>query len=201
MKMKNLIMGTGILFLAISSRSIGQVPASQETNPKMNMSVSDTVITPPENIQASFTTRYPKATNIKWYQYNSKTVPIDWDLAGWPALTNRDYAVVYEVDNVPYYAWYDWQGNWVGSTSVMKDFAGLPAPVSKMLSGKYPGYSIKDVHTESYKDMAAYQLELTKGGDKVKLVVDANGNVLKQKTKTVDAKGNETKEKVKIQDK
>jgi hypothetical protein len=201
MKMNNLILAACIILLAPSLESVGQQPATGETNKNMSVTVSDTIVVPPDNIQSSFTMRYPKATNVKWYQYNSKTVPIDWDLAGWPALSNKDYAVMYELDNVPYYSWYDWQGNWIGSTSSMKDFAGLPAPVSQMISSRYAGYTIKDVHSETYKDMAAYQVELSKGGEKVKLVVDPNGNILKQKTKTIDASGNETKEKVKIQNK
>lgn len=201
MKMNNLFLGAGIMILATSFESVGQVPANDETTKNMSTTISDTIITPPASVQASFTTRYPKATNVKWYQYNSQNVPIDWDLAGWPSLTNKDYAVMYEIDNVPYYSWFDWQGNWIGSTSSMKDFAGLPVPVTKMLTSKYPGYTIKDVHTETYKDRSAYQLVLTKGEDKVKLIVDPNGNVLKQKTKTVDASGKEIKEKVKIQEK
>ena len=70
-----------------------------------------------------------------------------------------------------------------------------------MLSNKYAGYNITDVHAETYKDRSGYQIELAKGTDKVKMVVDANGNMLKQKTKTVDANGNEIKEKTKIQNK
>ena len=201
MKMNNLILGAGVMLLIASFESVGQTPANDETTKKINVAAGDTIITPPATIQTSFTTRYPKATNVKWYQYNSKTVPIDWDLTGWPALTNKDYAVMYDVDNVPYYSWYDWQGNWIGTSNPMKDFAGLPVAVTKLLSSKYAGYTIKDVHAESYKDISAYQVELTKGTEKVKMIVDPNGNVLKQKTKSVDAAGNETKEKIKVQNK
>ncbi len=192
MKMFNLIVGAGILLLATSGSTMA--------NYKPAISSTDTIITPPANISASFNTRYPKASNVKWYQYNSTTIPIEWDLTGWPALSDRDFAVMYDMDSVNYYAWYDAQGNWVGSTNQMKDFAGLPAPVVKMLSAKYAGYTISDVHTETYKDLSAYQVELKRGNDKVKMVVDPNGNVLKQKTKTVDANGNETKEKIKMQE-
>jgi hypothetical protein len=191
MKMYNFVLGAGILLFAASENTMA--------NSKLSIAISDTIITPPANISASFNTRYPKATNVKWYQYNSTTVPIEWDLTGWPALSNKDYTVMYEMDNANYYAWYDAKGNWIGSTNQLKDFAGLPAPVSKMLSAKYAGYTISDVHAESYKDLSAYELELKKGNEKVKMVVDPNGNVLKQKTKKIDADGNEVKEKVKIE--
>jgi hypothetical protein len=200
--MYNRILGAGIVMLATSFKGVSQVPVTNdETNKKLNVNVPDTIITPPANIQASFTSRYPKASNAKWYQYNSTSVPIDWELAGWPTLTNRDYAVMYDLDNVQYYSWYDAQGNWIGSSGYMKDFAGLPLPVTKMLSSKYAGYTIKDLHTENYKDISGYQIELAKGAEKVKLIVDVNGNILKQKTKSVEANGKEIKEKVKIQDK
>ncbi len=195
MKICNLILGAGIIVLASSFEN----KAPDSNPPEFDQGYyMDTIITPPATVTTSFTTRFPKATNVKWYQYNSSTVPIEWDLTGWPALTNRDYTVMYDLDNAKYYAWYDAQGNWVGSTYQMTDFAGLPAPVSKMLSAKYAGYTIGNVHTETYKDMSAYQIEMTKGSEKVKMVVDPNGNVLKQKTKKVDASGNEIKEKVKI---
>ncbi len=194
MKMFNFILGVGLVILTSSFEKIGNpvYPVKETT-----VHFSDTIITPPVKVTTSFSTRYPKATNVKWYEYRASDVPIDWELTGWPVLTTRDYAVLYELDNSKYYAWYDAEGNWIASTYQMKDFAGLPAPVSKLLSEKYAGYTITDVHAESYKDISAYQVELKKGSDKVKMIVTPDGNVLKQKTKYVDASGNETKEKVK----
>jgi Putative beta-lactamase-inhibitor-like, PepSY-like len=157
----------------------------------------DTIVTPPSNIQSAFRSRFPNVTDAKWSYYDSTNVPIDWDLTGWPRLTNRDYSVMYNVDGTTNYAWYDAQGNWVGSSSAMKDFMNLPAPVSKMLATKYPGYKIEEVHTETYKDQSGYEIEMNKGADKVKMVVDANGKVLKLKTKTADSAGNVNKEKTK----
>lgn len=176
------------------------VSGSTMANSTMNSTTrTDTSITPPGTVQSSFSTKYPNASNVRWYQYNNARVPIDWDMTGWPALTSRDFAVTYDENNAEHHAWYDAQGNWVGSTNQMKDYKGLPAPITTMLSSKYAGYNITDVHAETYKDRSAYQVEMTKGTDKVKMVVDANGNILKQKTKTVDANGNEVKEKIKIE--
>jgi hypothetical protein len=200
MKIRNLILGAGILVLS-SSFENSNAAVSHPPACKQSLSPTDTIITPPATVTTSFMTRYPKASNVKWYQYKSSTVPIEWDLTGWPVLTERDYTVMYDLDNAKYYAWYDAQGNWVGSTYQMTDFAGLPAPVSKMLSAKYAGYTITNVHNETYKDLSAYQIEMTKGSEKVKMIVDPNGTVLKQKTKKVDASGNEIKEKVKMENK
>ena len=181
----------------VQNTTLDPTNASAQANNNMNRTSTETYITAPSNIQSSFSTRYPTASDAKWNYYDNTKLPIDWELTGWPALTNRDYAVMYNADGNTHYAWYDARGNWVGSTSPMKDFTGLPAPVTQMLSSKYAGYKISEVHAETYKDQAGYEIEMNKGTEKIKMVVDATGNILKQKTKTVDAAGNVNKEKIK----
>ena len=173
-------------------------PSISNTQPNTTMNNSqDPYINAPANVQGVFSSRFPTASDVKWSYYDSTKVPIDWDLTGWPRLSNRDYAVMYNVDGATNYSWYDAQGNWVGSTSAMKDFMSLPTPVTKMLSTKYAGYKIVEVHTEMYKDQSGYEIEMNKGTDKVKMLVDATGNILKLKTKTTDSNGNMNKEKIK----
>ena len=83
-----------------------------------------------------------------------------------------------------YYAWYDAQGNWIGSTYVLRDFKTLPAPVTAMINEKFSGYTITSVNSEMQKDKTAYEIQLKNGDNKAKIVVDANGNIIKQKTVT-----------------
>lgn len=140
------------------------------------------VVVPPL-AQTEFQKRYPTATGIEWSNYSATGVPIEWDLTDWPALDAGDYVVRYKVDDTPYYSWYDQSGSWIGSSSVVNDFTKLPAPIQTMLSTNYAGYKISNVHREDWKNTLGYEIEMTGDANKVKLLVDANGKILKQKTK------------------
>src|SRR4051812_27706750 len=80
----------------------------------------------PAVTQTAFTTQYPGAMNVTWSTYDPAIIPIDWDLAGWQALDNSDYAVRFNLDNSPYYAWYDANGNWIGTSAAVPDYKYLP---------------------------------------------------------------------------
>jgi uncharacterized membrane protein YkoI len=51
-----------------------------------------------------------------------------------------------------------------------------------MLNDKFPGSTISSVSREMKKDQMAYELQLKNGDTKTKLLVDDNGNIIKQKT-------------------
>lgn len=145
---------------------------------------SGTTVVVPGNIQTSFTTQYPTATNVVWTNYDAAVaVPIDWEMAGWTTLDPQDYLVRFDMDNENYYAWYDSDGNWIGSVYVMKDVTQLPAAVSTAVNNKYAGYEVTNVNREFQKDRMAYEVELKKDDSKVKLLVDTDGNILKEKMK------------------
>jgi hypothetical protein len=52
-----------------------------------------------------------------------------------------------------------------------------------MLKDKYKDYTIESAQRESWKDQVGYELILVNGDTKTKVLVDANGNVLKEKAK------------------
>ena len=104
-------------------------------------------------------------------------------MAGWTALDQNDYLVRFDMDNENYYAWYDSDGNWIGSAYVLKDHNQLPPAVSTAVNNKYAGYTIDNVNREFQKDRMAYEIELKKEDSKVKLLVDTDGNILKEKVK------------------
>lgn len=131
-----------------------------------------------------FTTQYPTASNVVWSTYDVNAVPIDWDLAGWPELATDDYVVKFNMDNSDYYAWYDNDGNWIGTAMVMHDYKTLPEAINTMLNRDYAGYTITSVQKEFKKDNMAYELQMTSGTSKIKLLVDQNGNIIKKKEKT-----------------
>ena len=59
----------------------------------------------------------------------------------------------------------------------------LPAAVNTAVTTKYAGYSITDINREFQKDRVAYEIEMKKENSRVKLLVDAEGNIIKEKMK------------------
>jgi hypothetical protein len=137
----------------------------------------------PASIQTNFNTQYPGATNVVWSKYDVSLVPIDVELAGWTNLDANDYAVSYNYDGQKYISWYDSDGTWIGSSYVISDYAVLPTSLNSIISQRFPGYTIEKVDKEMWKDQVAYEVKLKNGDSKVKLLVDANGNILKEKMK------------------
>jgi hypothetical protein len=137
----------------------------------------------PTVITSNFSTQYPGATNITWSSFDSRTAPVDWELNGWPALTSNDYMVTFDQYGNRYNAWYDASGNWVGSTSAVSNFGMLPGRITQMITNQYQGYTIESAHREMWKGNAAYEIKLRNYDNKLKLLVDENGTVLKQKEK------------------
>ena len=172
MKLKILSLLAAVAFMV----SCG--PSYEITNP------NTTVIDVPSGTVTTFTTQYPGATHVVWSAYDPAATPIDWELTGWPVLTTRDYVVRFNMDNSEYYGYYDADGEWIGTAMVLNDYNSLPTAVTATISSEYPGYTISSVQKEFKKDNVAYEIQLKNGDSKMKLLVDANGNILKRKTKT-----------------
>jgi hypothetical protein len=156
--------------------------------PQNTTTISSTSSNPayaaPTALQPVFVAQYPKATNVVWAPYDVAVVPIDWEMTGWTVLDASDHAVTFDMDGQRYLAWYDADGTWIGSTNVVDDYSKLPAAIQSVLNTKYSGYTIQKVHQEMWKDQLAYEIKLKKtDDDKVKLIVDNQGNILKEKLK------------------
>jgi len=135
----------------------------------------------------AFVTQYPTGTNVVWSYYDPNVVIVnDWELAGWTVLDAEDYAVRFTMDDEDYYAWYDSDGNWIGTAYVVTDYSRLPAMVNSSIRNLYPAYTISSVNREFYADKTAYEITLKNDKEKVVLLVDDNGNILKQKVKVND---------------
>jgi len=132
--------------------------------------------------QTAFTTQYPTASNVVWANYDSlAAVPIDLRMAGWKKMDADDYLVVFDNENEKYYAWYDNEGNWIGSAYKMDDISKMPAAVSTAVKNaiktKYTGYSITSVNREFQKDKKNYEVELQKDDSKVRMLVNSTGKI------------------------
>jgi hypothetical protein len=166
--------------------------ASAETD---NTSTNSKAVEVAPATRTSFETKYPGATDVTWTYYDQPYTNIDWELAGWPALDQQDYMVTYDWNGSDYYAWYDQDGNWIGTTSVVTDYSNLPGPVSNTLKNEFNGYSVVSADREHDKNREAYELELEKGSEKLRALIAADGTVIKKKG-TVD--GEKQKEKTDV---
>ena len=143
-----------------------------------------TVVVAPTTARTAFVSQYPYASNVVWMRYDASQVsPIDWEMAGWTLLDENDYLVRFDQDNNAYYAWYDENGEWVGTAYVVTDFNSLPLAVSTTIGRQYPGYTITSVHREFQRDRIAYEVEMKNSDTKVKALIDTYGNVIKVKTR------------------
>ena len=133
----------------------------------------------------AFDLQYPTATNVAWSTYDPNVIVInDWDLAGWTVIDADDYVVQFDMDNEKYYAWYDSNGEWIGSAIVVSDYTTLPNMVRDAINSKYPGYTISSANKEFHKDRVAYEVVLKDGDTKQVVLMDLNGVVLKSKMKS-----------------
>ena len=172
MKLKILILAASIALFA-------------SCGPSYRVTDTSTVgIDVPVVVKKTFTTAYPTATGVVWSAYDVSTLPIDWDLTGWPAMDQSDYVVTFNMNNDKYYAYYDVNGDWIGTAYVITDYKSLPSGINTMISDKYPGYTITTVGRVMQKDRIAYEIQMKNGNSKAKLLVDENGNIIKQKTVT-----------------
>ena len=145
---------------------------------------TDTGIVISTDASRAFDLQYPTATNVVWSSYDPNVVILnDWDLAGWTVIDGDDYVVQFDMDNEKYYAWYDSNGEWVGTAYVVNDFTTLPDMVRSTIDTKYPGYTISKVNKEFHKDRIGYELVLKDGDTKQVVLMDLNGIVLRSKIK------------------
>ena len=145
---------------------------------------TDTGVVISTDASKAFDLQYPTATNVVWSSYDPNVVILnDWDLAGWTVIDANDYVVQFDMDNEKYYAWYDTNGEWIGTAYVVNDFTALPGMVRSSIDTKYPGYTISKVNKEFHKDRIAYEIVLKDGDTKQVVLMDLNGVVLKSKMK------------------
>jgi len=170
-KIMSLVAAAGI-FLA----SCGTTYQSTSDNAAYNVTV-------PTNIRSNFAIAYPDATSVVWNTYDVNNVPIDWELTGWNTLGSDAYAVTFNMGSDQYYGWYDAQGNLIGTATAVTDYTRVPHVVTDMIHQKYAGYTIDWVGREIVGSKTNYEMKLSQGDNKTKLLVDSNGNVLKEKTK------------------
>lgn len=170
-KILSLVLAAGVFFA-----SCGTTYKSTSDNAAYNVNV-------PAGTRSNFAIAYPDATNVVWNSYDASVVPIDWDLSGWNTLGSDAYAVTFNMGSDVYYGWYDANGNLIGTATVVSDYTKMPYAVTNMIHEKYSGYNIDWVGREIVGSKANYEVKLSQGDNKVKILVDSDGNVVKEKAK------------------
>lgn len=136
----------------------------------------------PAEVKSSFTTQYPDATAVTWTPPDQVPFDVDKAFVDWPVADN-EYVVQFHMDNTDYYAWYNANGTWMGTATAVTNYSAMPSAVNSVISNDYLGYTITSV-TRAYRaDVAVYAIDLKRGNATAKLLVDANGNVLKREEK------------------
>lgn len=200
MKLRNLVFIAGGL-IALSSCGENSTSPEATANKDTVVVTGNTVSTPapavqvPEPTKTHFESKYPNASNVTWSSYSEPVSTIEWEWTAWPVLDANDYVVSYDWDGMDYYAWYDQDGNWIGSTGTMGDISKLPTTVSNVVKKEFSGYTVTSVDKENDKDREAYEVKMEKGDDKMKALIASDGTILKKKGK-VD--GEKVKEKTEV---
>lgn len=190
MKLKNLLaLATMVVFATScgenSTKETGTTQSVGTTENTMPVTIAtpapvEMTIVVPEPVKVSFKDKYPTASNVNWNRYEPVTT-FDWEWAGWSAMDTSDYVATYKLNDNDFWSWYDNENNWIGTVTVVTDYAGLPAAVNKSIQSNFPGYTIVSVDKENDKNRTAYELEMSKDGETMKALIAENGTVLKKK--------------------
>lgn len=173
-----------ILSLAALSAVLLSCGSSRTTTTASTTTSHEARVTVPTGIQTTFTAQYPGAVNVIWTPYDQVAAPIDLEMSGWAPINTGDYVARFDMNGLKYYSWYDANGDWIGTAYVVNDPSALPQAVRDVINTRYSGYAIESIQREMKNGSNAYEIKLKKtDNDKVKVLVDDNGGILKEKLK------------------
>ncbi|MFN8257596.1 MAG: PepSY-like domain-containing protein [Bacteroidales bacterium] len=116
----------------------------------------------PENVKTAFTSKFPKATKVKWSKENDKEWEAEFKLYG------KEYSANFDLD-----------GNWM-ETEYEINSSEIPSAVKSTLDKDFAGYKIAESEISESSVGKVYEFELKKNGKKAEVSVDVNGKVLEQ---------------------
>lgn len=118
-------------------------------------------VRPAESLNAKFKADFPKASDLDW--------EIGADI----------YQVDFEIGFTDYEAYYDKSGELLMYT-VEYSKNTLPALVINGIIAKYPDYNFEDVEKIVSGTDTSYKIELEKGGTDIKVLIKADGAIIKE---------------------
>ncbi len=147
-----------------------------------NTSVDMDTAMVPTTVRSSFTTKYSDANNTRWSRYKPEDDGYR-DTYQEEQLDTSVFQVDYRYKDNDYRAWYDTQGQWIG-TMYYIPVEQVPTDVKSAVEKAYSGYNIVKVGEEEYKGGKKYDIKLEKGDEKIKIHVTSSGEILKYKEKS-----------------
>jgi hypothetical protein len=116
----------------------------------------------PAVVKQAFTKKYPKATDAKW------------------EMEDKDYEVNFKLNGVESSANFDATGKCLESETEIT-FDALPQAVKDAIAKSFAGYKTGDVSKVVSKKKVLYEVDLTKGKEKLELQFNNDGKVEKRK--------------------
>ena len=120
--------------------------------------------------------------SVKTKGYKTIEVKFSFQMINKEDNIDQTQSGVLKMKGDKYYAYYDPSGNWIGTAYVLTDYKSMPNGINTMITSKYAGYTITSVDRVMQKDRIAYEIQLKNGNSKAKILVDENGNIIKEKT-------------------
>lgn len=116
----------------------------------------------PANVKSAFSQKFPAATKVEWGKEGDK----EWEAE-------------FMFNGKEYSANFDNAGKWMETESEIS-VKDLPAVVKTTLDKESAGYKIKESLVTETSDLKAYEFVIEKGKDKLEIVIDQNGKMIKK---------------------
>jgi hypothetical protein len=127
----------------------------------------------PANVTDAFSRKFPAATKVEWGRESEK----EWEAE-------------FRMDGKEYSANFDNSGIWA-ETEYELTTKEIPAPVKAALDKESAGFKIKECAVSETVEAKLYEFVLSKGKEKLEVVIDPSGKVV---TKELVTKEKEDKE-------
>ena len=117
----------------------------------------------PNAVTATFNSKFPNATSVKWDKENA-----------------HEYEASFDWNGAKHSANFNDTGEWLETESPIT-FSQLPAKVQDAFNASHKGTTVKAVaKIETSKGQTSYEVEIKQGLKTAELFYDANGSVVKQ---------------------
>jgi hypothetical protein len=116
----------------------------------------------PANVKSAFSQKFPAATKVEWGKEGDKEWEAEFKLNGKEYSANFDNA-----------------GKWM-ETEYEISAKEIPAAVKTTLDKESAGYKIEESVITETAELKAYEFVIAKGKDKMELIIDQSGKLVKK---------------------